>query len=326
MKIVGTGPVASPVQAVNPWDAIALIGQGLLALAKAAGSNSLTGFAPVISNGSLALPASTHTVSELINEFLLAKARLDRSDRYLRELRVSLRSFGEGRMSRPIASVTVQDVEAWLNRNGWAPKTMKGYLGDVRTMFNFAIKRGYLNRSPALAVELPPIDKRNPPEIYSPEEVSKILEALRVIDLNVCRHVALRFFAGVRNAETHRLRETDLKLDLGFVEVPALKAKTRARRLVKIRPNLRAWLELGGELRAFSDWTIRKALKKCGVPWKANAPRHCFVSYHLAQFNSAAKTALEAGHTEQMTFAHYRALVTPAAAEEFWSIYPKILE
>lgn len=59
-----------------------------------------------------------------------------------------------------------------------------------------------------------------------------------------------------------------------------------------------------------------------GIEWEHNVTRHSFVSYHLAHWCNAAKTALEAGHTEQMTFSNYRALVTPAAAAEFWSILP----
>jgi len=59
-----------------------------------------------------------------------------------------------------------------------------------------------------------------------------------------------------------------------------------------------------------------------GVPWPSNVTRHSFVSYHLAHFGSAAKTALEAGHSEAMLFAHYRELVTPEAAAEFWAIRP----
>jgi len=50
--------------------------------------------------------------------------------------------------------------------------------------------------------------------------------------------------------------------------------------------------------------------------------RHSFVSYHLARFENAGKTALEAGHSETMLFGHYRALVTPEAAAEFWAIVP----
>ena len=63
--------------------------------------------------------------------------------------------------------------------------------------------------------------------------------------------------------------------------------------------------------------------KLAGVPWPRNAARHSFVSYHLAKFGSAAKTALEAGHTEQMLFAHYREIVTKEAATEFWNLFPK---
>jgi hypothetical protein len=37
---------------------------------------------------------------------------------------------------------------------------------------------------------------------------------------------------------------------------------------------------------------------------------------------SAAKTALEAGHAEAMLFAHYRALVSKAQALEYFAVTP----
>ena len=48
------------------------------------------------------------------------------------------------------------------------------------------------------------------------------------------------------------------------------------------------------------------------------------MSYHLAEFQSAGKTALEAGHTEQILFNHYRELVTKEDAAAFWSIVPEM--
>jgi hypothetical protein len=59
-----------------------------------------------------------------------------------------------------------------------------------------------------------------------------------------------------------------------------------------------------------------------GAPWPANVTRHSFVSYHLAAFENAGKTALEAGHSEAMLFAHYRAVVTETTALEFWALRP----
>lgn len=71
-----------------------------------------------------------------------------------------------------------------------------------------------------------------------------------------------------------------------------------------------------------SDKTVRRIARLSGAPWPANVTRHSFASYHLAAFESAAKTALEAGHSEAMLFAHYRAVVTQATALEFWKIVP----
>ena len=110
--------------------------------------------------------------------------------------------------------------------------------------------------------------------------------------------------------------------DRGVVEVPARAAKTRRRRLVTIQPNLEAWLALDGELRAIGPMTVRAVIRASKVEWHHNVTRHSFVSYHLAQFQNAGKTALQAGHTEQMLFSNYRELVTPDQAKEFWEIRP----
>lgn len=264
------------------------------------------------------------SVTAAVNEFLRAKARAGRSDRYLRALRVSLGAFANGRRLHPLASVTVADIESWLDAADWAQRTKRGYLADVRTLFNFAVRRGMVANNPAAAVELPALESR-PPAIHSPSQVRAVLRFALEYDRNLCRALAVRYFAGLRSAELERIEEMDIGRE--FVEVPAHKAKTRRRRLVTIQPALAAWLELGGALpiRDVSNrWRMftAKLLAATGVPWPANVTRHSFCSYHLAEFQNAGKTALESGHSEAMLFAHYRALVTPAAAAEFWSIRP----
>lgn len=118
------------------------------------------------------------------------------------------------------------------------------------------------------------------------------------------------------------MREDAIHLDRGFVEVTADRSKTRARRLVTIQPALAAWLALGGTLRALSPNTIKAALRGCGVDWPHNVTRHSFVSYHLGAFESAGRTAIEAGHSEGMLFRHYRALVSREQAIAFWAVRP----
>lgn len=164
------------------------------------------------------------------------------------------------------------------------------------------------------------------PSLHTPDQVRATLEFARKYDLNICRAMAVKYFAGLRSSEVNLLEEQEIG-EL-YIEVTAAKAKTRKRRLVSVQPNLSAWLALGGELpiRDQSNrwrWFTDALLEKTGVPWPKNVTRHTFVSYYLAKFQNAAKAALEAGHTEQMLFANYREITTREAAEQFWAIVPK---
>ena len=293
--------------------------------------SALEGEVPSVSAAILSLPptpapADNVSVADLVNAFLRAKAAKDCSERYLRSLRVSLLSFARGRKNLPAGRVTVVDVEHWLSAREWAPRTKRGYLADVRTCYNWGLRRNLVSHNPAAVVELP-AETGRAPGILTPDQAKTVLEFARGYNLNICRALAIQFFAGLRTAEVERLEEAEIRPDIGVIEVTAAKAKCRKRRAVAIQPNLRAWLALGGALPLHDRsnlwrWFRSRLAKAHGIAWPSNAARHSFVSYHLGHFGSAARTALEAGHTEQMTFAHYRALVTPADAAAYWAIVP----
>mgnify|MGYP001604949138 FL=1 len=268
------------------------------------------------------------TVSKLFNEFYEVKDRTGRSDRYLRALKYSLKKFLRKYGSWTIDQITFREIEQWLFTLHVRARTMHGYLGDLRTLFSFAVKRGYLEKNPALGVEIP-IIKTEPVKIHDPDTVRKVLGFARRYDADICRALALRYFAGLRTAEIERM-DDDL-IGETYIEVTAAVAKggrARKRRIVTIQPCLRAWLALGGRLPAPPQNGRRmlefmRNLNASGIDWPHNVTRHSFCSYHLAKFQNAGKTALEAGHTEQMLFAHYRELVPPARVEEYFSIFPR---
>jgi hypothetical protein len=58
------------------------------------------------------------------------------------------------------------------------------------------------------------------------------------------------------------------------------------------------------------------------TPWPRNVLRHSFGSYHLAFHKNEALTAAEMGNSPAVIFQHYRALVTPEAADKFWKLLP----
>ena len=97
----------------------------------------------------------------------------------------------------------------------------------------------------------------------------------------------------------------------------ALKAKTRRRRLVKISANLAEWLK---PLARENGPVI---CEKSGVEWKKNGMRHSYASYHLSKHEDANSTALQLGHANtEMLFSHYRELVHPEDATEYWNLAP----
>ncbi|MCX6922889.1 MAG: hypothetical protein NT154_06715 [Verrucomicrobia bacterium] len=188
-KTLAVQPVASPVAQAHVWQALALAGQAMIAAANAMQGKPLAGFAPVASL-SLTPAQALLTVTELVNEFLRAKARAGRSDRYLRQLRVSLKSFAAGRHQVRLDQVNAVDVEKWLFGNDWSSKTIRGYYGDVKGLFAFAVRRGYCDRNPALGVELPVLDGHATIQVHTPDQVKAVLDFARRADLDVCRHLA----------------------------------------------------------------------------------------------------------------------------------------
>ena len=307
-------------QSVNPTSAslqaIEAAALQLLAAVRSAGN----GFS-VSASPSLSTPRHV-TVAELFNEFLHSKAKSGRSDNYLGLLLKELRSFATGRENRPLATISAAEIEQWLYTSDWSARTRKGRLLTLRNVLAWACQRGELVSNVALGVDLPQDDSETePPGIHTPEEVQTVLDTARRLDLNVMRCLAIRYFAGLRTSEAVRLDEAEIGEK--FITVTAAKAKTRRRRLVTVSENLRAWLAVGGQLPLTQvNNRLSRITKATGVPWPKNACRHSFVSYHLALHQSAGKTALEAGHSEQMLFNHYREIVTPEAAQKFFSILP----
>ncbi|MEO6739744.1 MAG: site-specific integrase [Chthoniobacteraceae bacterium] len=138
-------------------------------------------------------------------------------------------------------------------------------------------------------------------------------------------HIVIGAFSGIRSAEIERLDWCDILWDRGYIEIKAAKAKTKARRLVPLLPNLRAWLEPmrkdeGAVCKCPNTSTRLNYIgEKAGFGWRQNALRHSFASYRLAAVQDAPKVALEMGNSPQMLFKHYSELVTPDAATAWFA-------
>jgi len=268
------------------------------------------------------------TVAQLADEVLEAKRRDGRAPMYLADLRKRLARFCQDFGRRPIASLTVEELDNWMRDLPLSPKSRANYRANIGVLFSHAVKRRMLDSNPILHTAKPKLID-NPPEIFLVDDLRTLLNAAAKVAPDVLPALAIGAFAGLRESEIKRLHWSEVNLRRGFVEVKAAKAKTAKRRIVRIQPNLAQWLApyagLSGEVvPANSRKKLDAVRKAAGIEkWSRNGLRHSFASYRLAATNDAATVAAELGHsTSQMLYSTYRELVPPDEAERYWQIAP----
>ena len=274
----------------------------------------------------LAAITRTCLVSELIAEFIAAKAHDGASKRYLQDLRNRLATFSADFGELTISAVQPSQIDDWLRGLTVAPQTRNNFRTVLRTLFESAVVRGYAPDN-AVAKTAKAKVVRGAPEIFTPEQMRTLLEKA---PSDFVPFIAIGGFAGLRSAEIERLDWSEINLRGRLIHIKAEKSKSAQRRFATISENLAGWLaphaKKSGAVVDVERSIVarRKTRDAIGFKtWPANALRHSFASYHLAQFKNAAATATELGHTSPaMLYKHYRELVRPDAAAHWWQIAP----
>jgi len=268
------------------------------------------------------------TVAQLSNEVIEAKRRDGMSTAYLADLRKRFGHFCREFGKRPVASVTVEEIDNWLRDLPLSPKSRANYRANIGVLFSYAKRRRLIDLNPVEFTAKPKLAD-NPPEIFEVDKLRLLLEAAQRTQPDVLPMLAIGAFAGLRDAEIKKLDWNEGKLVRGHIEVKAAKAKSARRRLVPIQPNLAAWLHpYSGMSCGVVPLGARKKLERvrkvAGLSrWPKNGLRHSYASYRLAATNNAPVVASELGHsTPAMLYAHYRELVVPEEAKRYWKIAP----
>lgn len=266
-------------------------------------------------------------LKEAMAELIENRKSSGSSEIYCYDIGLRLGRFCREFPDRNTEEISTGDLDEWLAGLNLAPVTRNTFRRDLHTLFTFCVSRGYSSSNP---VEKTRIAKEvsQPVGILTVDEMGRLLKAAPE---NLIPYFTIGAFAGLRAAEVERLNWSHIDLESGFIEVTAKNSKTARRRLVKILPNLHAWLsplrkDSGPVIPLNLRWLLVDARERAGLSrWPSNALRHSYASYHLAHFNDAAALALQMGHTNTaMIFQHYREVVKPREAARYWEIMPSV--
>jgi integrase len=206
-----------------------------------------------------------------------------------------------------------------------------------RSVMRYGIKRGYLTVNVADRLDLHGTEIKEV-QIYSIEDVHKLLTDALEHELNLLPFYCLCGFAGVRpqdEIETLEWQYVHWRERKPFVAIPAVIAKTGKFREVELSKNAAAWLRayvdrggfIEGRVMQWSRDMIRRhrkaSMKRVGVALIQDGLRHSYASYWQATYRDTGKLMSMMGHTNPRTFSrHYHSGVPRSEAEKFWAILP----
>jgi integrase len=281
-----------------------------------------------------ATQAKSVTVETAGREFIASRASHDDfSKRHVSTVRQHINRFIAPFGPRPLDSIAHLEIKNYLNEIGNCGKTRNQHLITIRSFFRWSRDtQHYLPYGRPTAAEQVTAPKvtRTEHEVYTPEEFTRLMVFTPTV---LVPFMALGQFAGVRSEERCRLSWHHWRADEdNKIVCDEDVTKTNKRRRIDVPPSLTLWLSAfrGTPNEPMVPWSspyklTRKIAKAAGVPWKQNALRAGYASYHLELFDNAALTAKNDGHTVNELETSYKSIrgVTKKAAAEIFAITPQ---
>ena len=273
-------------------------------------------------------------VSSAVELFLKDKADMGNAATSMRTLRSIVLRFASIFDGRLLDEVTHNEIKQWITSMGLATRTKNGYLKEVKNLYNWSIREGYAGVNPTQRIAT---YRHSVEELEAKEEAKEILTVQEVQAMfdyayNNCPQtvprMAIQLYAGTRpERESASIGWENVSLSDSYIHIPASKAKDRRERLVKVCPKLHdilAWaFENKMDIQCPSwdrNWnSIKNSIGLLGK-WPNSCTRHTFASYSLMEYGYEwTKEAMGHGNYD-MLFKHYRTLVFPEEANQFFNV------
>jgi integrase len=280
-------------------------------------------------------PQEQKLLGQAIDEYVATKQKeKDRallSPQQLRSIRDELRVLRSHFPAGPVCQLTTSNLTVYLERGGPALKTYNNRRALLSTFCKFALQHDWLVTNPIEKTPHHRISHRRGSAVtISAADAKDLMAYLETYENGaMVPYFELCLFAGIRpsprDGEIAKLRPEHIRMDTGVILIEPEVSKVRMKRQVIIQPNLAAWLGVYPfkPLKpAYVEYHREKVAKRFALTH--DVMRHTFISMFVARFRSMGEAALQAGNSEGIIRKHYLDLKSPAEAEQFFGILPKM--
>ena len=285
------------------------------------------------------------TVKDIFPEYIAHLEKRGVGSYHMRDTNRYVGNFAEA-CPGLISQIETAHIDQFLSTLGGKCRNKNNHRKAISAFFNFAREKGFLphglphaanstteysDAREKITSEEQALELLKPDDIYSPDEMRRILAA--VDDEALRATLEIKAFSGVRTEEITRLWWVMVAEAEECIRVPDAVGKISARR-VPILPNLKARLagyksEMKKD-RVAADWVLanslyhawQRATEKAGVPYKRNGLRNSYITYHLIITDNINQVAEECGTSPNMIKKNYqsRAAISKDTAEEWFAI------
>ena len=290
-----------------------------------------------------------HTVKEAIQKFLASRTSNGAAPQQIKTLKKHLHRFEKTFGSRMIHTIDASEIADWLDgcKNQktsklWSPKTKKSVRGSLVSMARHA--RKMLQAIPYTGEETEfekvpaaKVVRTDQVEIYTPEELAKILGAAIELDIDLIPIIVLGAFLGLRPTEAHgedverdRLTWEAFDWEERTITLFNQKVRTNRPRTIPVQSAAEKWLAPFKQLKG-PIWGMKSAYDrrlglvraKASVNGIIDGFRHSYASYRIKQLKgSLEELAEEMGNSPAEITRSYKRGVSEAQAKKWFEILP----
>lgn len=166
-------------------------------------------------------PTTDITVKELVDGYIDYCKALGRKATTIKGYKIAVERFSasvETILARDCTTARLEKEIALMSDNGLGAKSIKNSIGLLSAAYRHAIRIGQLTENPCERLVLPKVTPRDI-RIFTLDEIQPFLDAIADVDLNEKVAYELALFMGLRRSEMLGLKESDVDIVSGFVDI-----------------------------------------------------------------------------------------------------------
>jgi integrase len=261
-----------------------------------------------------------------VEKYVAWREANDTNQRTTSDVSCRLKVMAGAFAGRKADTIAPGEMQSFLD--GYKPANRERYFRRASQFFDWCVMQKFSGINPCSKLETPKVEELSTPEVYTVDDVEKILTTAEAHFPEIFAGVVLQTFAFTRAAEVQKIDWSDIDFEERTIRIRKEVSKVRRERYIPVCSVLAHWLEpvrrSSGSV-VVGKYKVSAAVKKAGATFIQNGLRHSCLSYSLSANpeHGVALTAQWSGNSEAIAKKHYLRSIKEAEGKRYLALRRK---